>query len=80
MAFYRNEFNEEYLNLLKTHCTAQEWQKISNKISDELFQNKQYYLLARFYEFDDNEIQLFNRIKQSDDRNLVDKFLKIMIK
>lgn len=80
LAFYRNEFNEEYLNLLKTHCTVQEWQKISNEISDELLTSQRYYLLAKFYEFNGNEIELVNGIKQSNDRELVDKFLKTIIK
>lgn len=79
LAFYRNEFNADYLDLLKMHCNIQEWQKISSEISDELLQKRQYYLLTKFYEFNDNEIELVNSIKQSHDRNLVDKFLKTMI-
>lgn len=80
MAFYRNEFRAEYLTLLKTHCTQQEWQVLSDEISDKLLQNKQYYLLAKFYEFDDNKIALVNHIKQSKDGELVDKFLNTIIK
>lgn len=79
LAFYGNEFNADYLDLLKTHCSHEEWQKISGEISDELLQKRDYHLLAKFYEFHDNEIELFNGIKQSHDRNLVDKFLKTMI-
>lgn len=80
LAFYRNEFRVEYLTLLKTHCTHQEWKVLSGEISNELLKNKHYYLLAKFYEFNDNEVELVNSIKQSNDRELIDKFLKTIIK
>lgn len=65
LAFYGNEFNADYLDLLKTHCNHEEWQKISGEISDELLQKRDYHLLAKFYEFHDNEIELFNGINRA---------------